>query len=140
MSFQEPTDRSFPALSGTAWRVADASGAIGAGALPAEFARGDFLVGARGCGEGCGEAVARQLRSGGVAAVIACTIAPSFFEGALEAGLPAVAIEEAAAIKAGDGLRVDIETFRVVNFSSGDRYVIRNLDDALLARLRLHAR
>jgi hypothetical protein len=45
-------------------------------------------------------------------------------------------VEETGAIKQGDRLRVDIEAHVVANKSSGDRYVIRNIDDAALALLR----
>jgi len=45
-------------------------------------------------------------------------------------------VEETAAIKTGDRLRVDSEAHVVANLSSGDRYVIRNLDDEAIAILR----
>ncbi len=45
-------------------------------------------------------------------------------------------VEETAAIKTGDRLRVDVEAHVVANLSSGDRYVVRNLDDEAIAVLR----
>jgi len=45
-------------------------------------------------------------------------------------------VNESLAIHTGERLRVDLEGSRVVNMSSGDRYPIRNVDDALLARFR----
>ncbi len=45
-------------------------------------------------------------------------------------------VEETGAIRGGDRLRVDIEAHIVANLSSGDRYVIRNIDDEALAMLR----
>jgi hypothetical protein len=50
--------------------------------------------------------------------------------------LPPLQVEEAAAIKTGDRLRVDIEGHKVVNLSSGDRYVIRNVYGESLDVLR----
>ena len=55
---------------------------------------------------------------------------------ALHVGLPALQVEETEAIKTGDRLRVDIEGHKVVNLSSGDRYVIRNIYGEALDVLR----
>jgi 3-isopropylmalate/(R)-2-methylmalate dehydratase small subunit len=125
---------SFPALSGRAWYVSEPW--VLAAELPSGFTAGDFLVGRPGCGAALGRGSAAALRAAGVGAVIAATIAPAFFAEALAAGLPAVAIEEAAAIKTGDRLRVDIEIFRVANRHSGDRYIIKNLTEEMLETLR----
>jgi 3-isopropylmalate dehydratase small subunit len=111
------------------------------------FLPGDFLVG--GLDVGGGEdlrAATATLRSLGVGAVIARSFNQRFYHGAIERGLPALVIEEAAAIKQGDRLRVDIEEHKIANQSSGDRYIIRNLyDDGLdvlraggLAAYRVH--
>lgn len=129
---------SYPALSGRAWRVADQ--ALDAAALPPTARRGDFLVGGAQCGRGSPAGTAAALRRAGVAALIATSIDAAFFADALLAGLPAVAIEEAAAIKSGDLLRLDIEIFRVANRNSGDRYIIKNLSDDARQRLREAAR
>jgi 3-isopropylmalate/(R)-2-methylmalate dehydratase small subunit len=125
---------SYPALSGRAWYLPE--GWPREQALPPGFRRGDFLVGSEQCGRGAPSGCARALRAAGVAAVIAPSVDRVFLREALEAGLPAVAVEEAAAIKSGDRLRVDIETLRIANRASGDRYIIKNLDDAALERLR----
>jgi 3-isopropylmalate dehydratase small subunit len=125
---------SYPALSGRAWWVADP--ALDASALPSGARPGDFLVGGTDCGRGSRPGVAADLRRAGIAAVIATSIDAAFFADALSAGLPAVAIEEAAAIKSGDLLRLDIEIFRVANRNSGDRYIIKNLGDEAMCRLR----
>jgi len=125
---------SYPALSGRGWDVPEPWS--GVEPLPAGFAPGDFLVGRLRCGRGLAPSAPAELRAAGVAAVIATSIDPDFFAAAVAAGLPAVAIEEAAAIKSGDRLRLDIETFRVANRNSGDRYIIKNLNDAALDALR----
>ena len=130
-------ERLYPALSGRAWSIFDSG--LRLEALSPEFSAGDFLLGAAGVGSEAPRGVAAALRAAGVAAVIGQTIDPAFFAEALDAGLPAVAIEEAAAIKSGDRLRVDIESFRVANRNSGDRYIIKNLDDKALEQLRTAA-
>ncbi len=78
------------------------------------------------------------LKHLGIAAVIARSFGHFFVRNAIHLGLPALVVEETAAIKAGDRLRIDIEAHIVANLSSGDRYVIRNLDDDALAILRRH--
>src|SRR5512140_1090432 len=51
----------------------------------------------------------------GIAAVIARSFGPFFLRNALTVGLPALVVEETAAIKTGDRLRVDIEGHIVAN-------------------------
>jgi 3-isopropylmalate/(R)-2-methylmalate dehydratase small subunit len=96
---------------------------------------GDFLAAGVefGRGEGIGAAV-RALRRFGIGAVICRSFAGDF--AATDLGLPALQVEETAAIKTGDRLRVDVEGHKVVNLSSGDRYVIRNLHGEALETLR----
>jgi 3-isopropylmalate/(R)-2-methylmalate dehydratase small subunit len=98
---------------------------------------GDFLVAGRDFGIGAATRdTARSLRLAGVAAVLARTFGETFFRCAVHVGLPALQIEETGAIKSGDRLRVDVEGRKVVNLSSGDRYVIRNVSDDVLHILR----
>jgi len=106
-----------------------------------QFARritaGDFLVaGLDFAADVTGRSIAAALKALGIAAVIARSFGQTFARDAINMGLPALVVEETAAIKQGDHLRVDIEAHIVANLSSGDRYVIRNLDDAALATLR----
>ena len=102
--------------------------------------RGDFLVaGLDFAGDATDPRVARAMRAAGIAAVIARSFGAVFERTAIDVGLPAVVIEETAAIKQGDRLRVDIEAHVIANRNSGDRYVIRNIDDADLDRLRATA-
>ncbi|MFQ5666704.1 MAG: hypothetical protein ACE5I7_09760 [Candidatus Binatia bacterium] len=90
----------------------------------------DFAADATRCG------IAATLKALGIAAVIARSFGPAFLRDALHAGLPAAVVEETGAIKTGDSLRLDVEAHVVANLSSGDRYVIRNLDDDALDMLR----
>jgi 3-isopropylmalate/(R)-2-methylmalate dehydratase small subunit len=110
--------------------------ALSGSLLPLGVQPGDFLVGGKDCGRGSRPGTAAVLLHAGVAAVIATSIDADFFAEALEVGLPAVAIEEAAAIKSGDRLRLDIEIFRVANRNSGDRYIIKNLNEEARECLR----
>ena len=145
-----------PYLVGRAWRVGDRIGADDI--LPAALsgrdlteasalfphlrpgvtlAAGDFIVAGLGFGAGAASrATARAVRALGAAAVIARSFGEEFLRCALHVGLPPLQVEEAAAIKTGDRLRVDIEGHKVVNLSSGDRYVIRNVYGEALDVLR----
>jgi len=99
--------------------------------------RGDFIVAGLEFGAGAAHTLtAVALHAAGVAAVIARSFGRMFLQAALNVGLPALVIEEAAAIKSGDRLRVDIESHKIVNLSSGDRYIIRNLTDDRIDLLR----
>ena len=68
--------------------------------------------------------------------MVAYSYDPAFARYAFELGLPAVAVNESLAIHTGARLRIDLEGARVVNLSSGDRYPIRNVDDAMLEHFR----
>jgi 3-isopropylmalate/(R)-2-methylmalate dehydratase small subunit len=100
-------------------------------------AAGDFIVaGLEFAADVTGRLVPATLKAVGIAAVIARSFGAAFARDAINMGLPVLVVEETAAIKNGDHLRVDIEAHIVANLSSGDRYVIRNLDDAIIAILR----
>lgn len=106
-----------------------------------EFARhlqrGDFVVAGVAFGAGAAtNATARALKLAGVGAVIGRSFGAEFSRAALHVGLPALEVEETGAIKTADRLRVDIEGHKVVNLSSGDRYVIRNIYGEALDVLR----
>ncbi len=99
--------------------------------------RGDFLVaGVEFAADVSERAVPLALKAAGVAAVIARSFGHFFVRNAINTGLPAVVVEETPAIKSGDRLRVDVEAHIVANLSSGDRYVIRNIDEDALSVLR----
>jgi 3-isopropylmalate/(R)-2-methylmalate dehydratase small subunit len=105
--------------------------------LAGNVGAGDFLVAGIGFGvDATHRVVPAALKARGIGAVIARSFGHFFQHHALHVGLPALVVEETGAIRAGDRLRVDIEAHVVANLSSGDRYVIRNLDDGTLAALR----
>jgi 3-isopropylmalate/(R)-2-methylmalate dehydratase small subunit len=105
--------------------------------FPSGVQRGDFVVAGVAFGHGNAiAATARALKLAGVGGVIARSFGESFFQHAINCGMPALQVEETAAVKTGDRLRVDIEGHKVVNLSSGDRYVIRNVYDESLDILR----
>ena len=110
-------------------------------ALDPQFARrvaaGDFLIaGLEFAADASERSVPAALKALGIAAVIARSFGDAFARHATHIGLAALVVEETGAIRSGDRLRVDIEAHIVANLSSGDRYVIRNIDDAALAMLR----
>jgi len=98
---------------------------------------GDFIV----AGEDFGFDVMQRtipmaIKAAGIGAVIARSFGHFFLRNAIHLALPALVVEETGAIKQGDRLRVDVEAHVVANKSSGDRYVIRNLDDEEINILR----
>ncbi len=98
---------------------------------------GDFVVaGLDFAGDASHRALPTAFKALGVAALIARSFGHFFLRNAINVGLPALVVEETAAIKTGDRLRVDVEAHVVANLSSGDRYVVRNLDDEAIAILR----
>jgi 3-isopropylmalate/(R)-2-methylmalate dehydratase small subunit len=105
--------------------------------FPSRIAPGDIVVGGDDFAAGTEDDTGvRALLAAGIVATVAYSFDPHFARFALERGLPAVQVNESLAIHTGERLRVDLEGARVVNMSSGDRYPIRNVDDAFLARFR----
>lgn len=105
--------------------------------FPERVARGDILVAGGGFAAGTrDDASVRAMLGAGIAAVVAYSYDAAFARFALERGLPAVEVNESLAIHTGARLRVDLEGSRVVNLSSGDRYPIRNVSEAMLERFR----
>ena len=152
-------DDSLPAMTGRAWVFGDhvartqvladehldrdpvAASAFVMAGLDAEFSRkmtrGDFVVaGVDFAADATQRSVAMALKACGIAAVIARSFGHFFLRNAINNGLPALVVEETGAIKTGDHLRVDVEAHIVANLSSGDRYVVRNLDEEAVAILR----
>jgi 3-isopropylmalate/(R)-2-methylmalate dehydratase small subunit len=127
-------DEYLEAAAHDAWRhVMDPSRSGFAQAVRA----GDFIV----AGEEFGldvmqKAVPLAIKRLGIGAVIARSFGHFFLRNAIHLALPALVVEETAAIKQGDRLRVDVEAHVIANKSSGDRYVIRNLGDDDIAILR----
>src|SRR5258707_1219627 len=105
--------------------------------FPSRVAPGDIVVGGDDFAAGTEDDTGvRAMLAAGIAATVAYSFDPQFARFALERGLPAVEVNESLAIHTGERLRVDLESSRVVNMSSGDRYPIRNVDDAFLERFR----
>jgi len=118
-----------------------AAGAHAMTALDPHFASrvapGDCIVaGLEFAADATQRTVPAALKSLGLAAVIARSFGHFFARNAIHVGLPVLVVEETAAIKTGDRLRVDVEAHIVANLSSGDRYVVRNVDDQALIILR----
>lgn len=105
--------------------------------LAGRIAPGDVLVAGHGLGAGDGgAAVARALAAVGVIAVVAGSFAGAFADDVLDAGLPPLEVDAPAIFHTGQRLRVNLEGGTIANLSSGDRQPIRNLTEALVARLR----
>jgi 3-isopropylmalate/(R)-2-methylmalate dehydratase small subunit len=105
--------------------------------LAARLAPGDVLVGGQQLGAGPGAvAAARALHAAGFAAVIAASYADGFADALLDAGIPALEVDAPAVFHTGQRLRINLEGGTIANLSSGDRQPVRNLTEALLARLR----
>ncbi len=120
------------AADATAWLMA----ALDAHATHA-VAAGDFIVaGEQFAADANDRKLPLALKTLGIGAVLARSFGHFFLRNAINVGLPALVVEETPAVKTGDRLRIDIEAHIVANLSSGDRYVIRNLDDEAIAILR----
>ena len=105
--------------------------------LAAEVCAGDVLVGGQNLGGGPdGPAAARALAAAGVIAVVAGSFAEGFAETLLAAGLPPLEVDAPAMFHTGQRMRLNLEGGTIANLSSGDRLPVRNLTEALLARLR----
>jgi 3-isopropylmalate/(R)-2-methylmalate dehydratase small subunit len=106
-------------------------------ALAARLKAGDVLVAGHNLGAGPGaREAARALAAARLAAVVAGIFAPGFDEAVLEAGLPPLEVDAPAIFHTGQRMRVNLEAGTIANLSSGDRLPVRNLTEALLARLR----
>ena len=93
--------------------------------IDADFARtvqpGDVIVAGRnfGCGSSR-EHAPRVLKDNGIACVIAPSFARIFYRNAINIGLPILeCAEAAAAIKAGDEVRIDFATGMIEDVTSG---------------------
>ena len=148
-----------PVLTGRAWTFADELRADDI--LPARFARLPTAEGARrlfadldasvagrlraddvlvagqqlGAGPGGAEA-ARALAAAGLIAVVAGSFAAGFADAVLAAGLPPLEVDAPAIFHTGQRMRLNLEAGTIANLSSGDRLPVRNLTEALRARLR----
>jgi len=82
------------------------------------------------------EAACTALASAGIRALVARRFAIAITTAARRAGLLALVLDTPNFLRTGDRVRIDLDTGKIVNLSSGDRAPIRNLDDALPDSLR----
>jgi 3-isopropylmalate/(R)-2-methylmalate dehydratase small subunit len=66
--------------------------------------------------------MAIALKAAGVSAIIAPTFARIFYRNAFNMGLPIFELEEAAEIKEGDTVRVDMDAGEIINVSQAKTY------------------
>ena len=72
---------------------------------------------------------AEALKRNGVVGIIAPAFSWLFFRLCLNIGLPPLILWEAAEIRTGDRLRIDVNSRVVKSLSAGTRYPIRDLSD-----------
>ena len=134
--------RAADVLPPVAWNLAppDAARHLFAGLDPTLAARlepGDVLVAGQQLGGGQGgPAAALALRAAGILAVVAASYADGFADALLDAGVPGLEVDAPAVFHTGQQLRINLEAGTIANLSSGDRQPVRNLTEAMLARLR----
>lgn len=81
---------------------------------------GDVVVGGRNFGAGSSrEQAPAALKHLGVVAVIAASYAGIFYRNSFNVGLPLLICPEAASIRAGDKISVDLASGRIENFTQG---------------------
>ena len=86
-----------------------------------QVTRGDVLVAGRNFGTGSSrEQAPEALRHLGVSALVAESFAGLFYRNAINLGLPAVVCPEAKRIRPGDELRVDYETGKITDLTTGE--------------------
>lgn len=106
--------------------------------LAARLERGGVLVAGHGLGHGAGGAAAASaLAACGFVAVVAGSFADGFDEHCLAAGLAALEVDAPSVFHTGSRVRMNCEAGTIANLSSGDRQAIRNVTEAMLARLRV---
>ena len=98
---------------------------------------GDVVVGRRNFGTGSSREQAPQaLKHLGVAALVAESFAGLFYRNAINLGLPALVCADAGLIRAGDRLRVDSESGRIENLTSGESLVCEPIPGHLMQMVR----
>ena len=106
-----------------------------------EFARsvqpGDVVVAGRNFGAGSSrEQAPAALKHLGIAALVAESFAGLFYRNALNLGLPAVVCAQAKAIRHGDRVRVDAETGRISNLTTGETLACEAIPPHLMQMVR----
>ena len=98
---------------------------------------GDVVVGRRNFGTGSSrEQAPEALTHLGVAALVAESFAGLFYRNAINLGLPALVCADARRIRAGDRLRVDPESGRIENLTSGESLVCEPIPGHLMQMVR----
>jgi 3-isopropylmalate/(R)-2-methylmalate dehydratase small subunit len=105
--------------------------------LAGRLAPGDVVV----AEEVTGNAAAARpaivaLAAAGITAIVAQRIASEVTNAAHGQGVVTIIVDTPSFLHTGDRMRLDLDAAKIVNLSSGDRAVIRNLDEAERARLR----
>lgn len=99
----------------------------------AEVRPGDIIVAGRSFGIGSSrEQAAVSLKILGVKAILATSFARIFWRNALNLGLPALTMPDAAEIAQGDSVTVDPASGRIENLTSGRTYQVQPLPPHLL--------
>ena len=89
---------------------------------------GDVVVGQRNFGAGSSrEQAPEALKHLGVAALVAQSYAGLFYRNAINLGLPALVCADAARIRDGDELKVDVASGRIDNLSTGETLACERL-------------
>jgi 3-isopropylmalate dehydratase small subunit len=105
--------------------------------LAARLEASGVLVAGHGVGHGTGGApAARALAAAGFVAIVAASFADGFEEHCLAAGLAPLEVDAPSVFHTGQRVRMNCEAGTIANLSSGDRQPIRNVSEAMLARLR----
>jgi 3-isopropylmalate/(R)-2-methylmalate dehydratase small subunit len=103
----------------------------------ARVAPGDVVVGGRNFGLGSSrEQAAGALRHLGVAAVVATSFAGLFYRNALNLGLAVLTCPDASRIRTRDALRVDAESGRIENQTTGETLACEPIPPHLMAMVR----
>jgi 3-isopropylmalate/(R)-2-methylmalate dehydratase small subunit len=98
---------------------------------------GDVVVGRRNFGAGSSREQAPQaLKHLGVAALVAESFAGLFYRNSINLGLPALVCADARRIQAGDQLRIDAESGRIENLTSGESLACEPIPGHLMQMVR----
>ena len=88
-----------------------------------KVSRGDIIVAGKNFGCGSSREHAQiSIKSAGVSCVIAESFARIFYRNAINVGLPIIEIKDAADIKEGDYLEVDLDKGTVLNLTEDRQY------------------
>ncbi|HKW38515.1 MAG TPA: 3-isopropylmalate dehydratase [Burkholderiales bacterium] len=102
-----------------------------------EVRGGDVVVAGRNCGAGSSREQAPQaLKHLGVAALLAPSFAGLFYRNALNLGLPALVCSEVQRLRAGDEVRVDAESGRIANLTTGETIACEPIPAHLMQMIR----